>query len=230
MELLAMESNLTKALEDLGEIRKAIANVQQLTSRSANALRLEFVIHAVLTVLAGGFLIVESTSEISFTRVLYWSDGNHVLRWVIVAGVAAILVALCSALYVALWRGARRTGESFNDYVSRNFSPLRRASFLSDLFIKFMVVALMILVQRPDNVAPLLLLFTGDYILQGRLFVLPPKIGLAVGILCLGLGTYQVLFMDGSLEVPFAAFLLASVLSLFKIRNQLKALSVGSPV
>lgn len=220
-----MEPKVTQALEDLSEIRRAIESVRRHSTRSVAALRLELVVHAVLTVLASGFLLVEATSEISFTQVLYWSDSHNLLRWWIVGATAVILMALSGALYLALWRSARRTGESLNDYVSRNFAPLRRASFLSDLFIKFLVIALMVLVQRPDNVAPLLLLFTGDYILQGRLFVLPPKISLVLGLLCLFGGTYQVLFLDGLLEIPFAAFLLASVLSLVHLRAQIRQVS-----
>jgi hypothetical protein len=113
-----------------------------------------------------------------------------------------------------LWRVARREGENLSSYVERNFAYLRVLSFGSDLFLKFIATAAVILAGRGDWVAPLLMIFTGDYLLQGRVFILPLRGALVFGLGCFVLGVVQLLWLEGSLVYPLSVFCAACLLSL----------------
>ena len=80
--------------------------------------------------------------------------------------------------------------------------------------MKFVAVALVLLAGQSQWVAPLLIAFTGDYLLQGRLFTLPTKVAAALGIVCIGGALLQFLSYSDSLLVPLAVF---SVISAFSV-------------
>ena len=80
--------------------------------------------------------------------------------------------------------------------------------------MKFVAVALVLLAGQSQWVAPLLIAFTGDYLLQGRLFTLPTKIAVALGVVCIGAALLQFLSHSDSLLIPLAVF---SVISAFSV-------------
>lgn len=214
--------NLSQAIYDLAAIRRAIEHAAE-PKPSADATRLGIIIHSVLSILCVSFLIVEIASGGRLTWGLYASMDFAILRFLGVLVIGFVLLCLCGALYFSLWSASRNAGESFEEFVGRNFRPLRRVSFLSDLFVKFSVISGLIFVQRPDVVAAFLFLFTADYLLQGRLFVLPWRYAVLLGTASMGYGTYVLLFVDESLVAPFVVFLLASVSSLIYLLQLRKA-------
>jgi hypothetical protein len=83
--------------------------------------------------------------------------------------------------------------------------------------------------RHPEWVAALLTLFIGDYLIQGRFFVLPLRAGLAVGVATFGLALLQMSVGSGSLVWPlliFAGVCAASTLWLFLRHRQQQAAAV----
>lgn len=210
-----------QAIRDLREIKRAIARAEGSSDDSAEecVTSTHLASHVIAVTLASAFAAAELISYHNATNFLYASYHDERWRYVGIAAIAAILVSLIVALYLSIWREAQREGEAFNDYIARNFLYLRNVSFLSDLFVKFSAVALVILARRPDWVAPLLFLFTGDYLLQGRFFVLPVNLSLVAGFLFVIAAVVQLIFYEGVILYPMAAFAAVGVWSLLRIRR-----------
>ena len=135
---------------------------------------------------------------------------------------AMMLLLLLSCLYFTVWRAARKEGEDFTGYAARNFRYLRNLSFLSDLLIKFVVLALLIMAPKPEWIGPMLLAFTADYLIQGRFFVLPPAISLPAALVCLGLAVYQFSLGSTVLILPLVVFIVCAIASLLTVIRSMK--------
>ncbi len=226
-----MDSNISvrQAMRDLREIQRAIARAEGASydDSKQSVTDTHFASHVIALLLAGSFAVMEKLSYHNATNFLYASYHDETWRFVGIAAIAAILVCLISALYISVWREARREGEEFDDYVARTFVYLRNVSFLSDLFVKFSAVALVILARRSDWVAPLLILFTGDYLLQGRFFVLPVTASLVAGFAFLIAAVLQLVYFEGIIFYPMAAFAGLTLWSLLRILSLRKNASAG---
>src|SRR5262249_20084845 len=107
------------------------------------------------------------------TTTLLSSVHNRIANIMIVAAVGAFLAVCIAILYSVVSRAASKIEDELDNYIKRHFSYLQNLSHLSDLLVKFAVVASLIMGARPDWVAPFLLIFTADYLMQGRFFTLP---------------------------------------------------------
>ena len=130
---------------------------------------------------------------------------------------ACLILAMIVSLYLVLWRAAQNSGEEFNTYIARNFRYARHLSYISDLLMKFIAVSLILLVGQPQWIAPLLLAFTGDYLLQGRLFTLPTRVGVVLGVRCLAARFIQFVNHSSELLVPFVVFIVITGISLGRL-------------
>ena len=139
------------------------------------------------------------------------------IRLVGIGLMAGILIGLVILLYFVIWRAARNSGEELNAYIVRNFRYARLLSYLSDLLLKFAAVALVMLAGRPEWIPPLLLAFTGDYLVQGRLFTLPTRLAVLLGTLCIATGLYQFLAQIETLLMPLGIFTLVALISLGRL-------------
>ena len=139
------------------------------------------------------------------------------IRLVGIGFIAGILIGLVILLYFVIWRAARNSGEELNAYIVRNFRYARLLSYLSDLLLKFTAVALVMLAGHPEWVPPLLLAFTGDYLVQGRLFTLPTRLAVLLGTLCIAAGLYQFLAQIPTLLTPLAVFTLVALISMTRL-------------
>ena len=83
--------------------------------------------------------------------------------------------------------------------------------------MKFVALSLILMVGQPQWIAPLLLAFTGDYLLQGRLFTLPIRAGVVLGVLCMAAGLIQFFSDSAELLVPFVVFILITGISLGRL-------------
>ena len=69
------------------------------------------------------------------------------------------------------------------------------------------------LAGHPEWIPPLLLAFTGDYLVQGRLFTLPTKSAVILGVICIGTGLYQFLTDLQTLLLPLIVFTAVAMIS-----------------
>ena len=169
---------------------------------------------------------MEALGDGFLTRTLMLGRQSPDLSLIGIGLMGGILVGLVILLYFVIWRAARHNGEEFNAYIVRNFRYARLLSYLSDLLMKFTAVALVLLAGRPEWVPPLLLVFTGDYLVQGRLFTLPTRTAVLLGALCIAIGLFQFVAGLESLIPPLAVFsAIASVsigrlIRLHRVQNQ----------
>lgn len=208
-------NDMQRAIRDLAEIRRAIERAERQPDMpiSISGLRAQRFVHLAGIVILAVMIVIEYHLNPGRFDSLIRTYRSTQVRYLFVCSLAAMLAAMACGLYLVVWHEARKAGETFEAWVARNFRYLSSLSFLSDLFVKFSSLALMILARRPDWVAPLLAIFTGDYLIQGRFFLLPVRMSLLLGFLCVAFGTVQCLFLPGSLLYPFAIVLVVLVLS-----------------
>jgi hypothetical protein len=170
-------------------------------------------------VFSGAFLIQElglspfEGGHLTLTRLLTLAAGSPALSTAVVGALGIFLATMSVGLYAILWVGARKDGEQLSEYVARNFRTLSAMSFLSDLAIKFSGLAISIMAQHPEWVAPLLLLFTADYLFQGRFFVLSLGSSLVLGTLAVGLGLFSLWSGQNALTIATSAFVIVTATS-----------------
>ena len=222
------ELDIRKAIADVELIRRGLnqAENQPVEAPHVDLLGVtvtaNLVIQTVAVALAGALLLTEALGQRYLSRLLELGATAPDLRLLGVALIAGLLVGLVILLYLVIWRAARNSGEDFNQYLVRNFRYARLLSYLSDLFIKFVAVSLLILGGHTAWIGPLLLVFTGDYLIQGRLFTLSTRVAIGLGAFCIVAGLVQ-FFMGVVSLLPalvfFTAIGAASMGRLIRIRK-----------
>jgi hypothetical protein len=219
---------LEQLLRDVREVRRAVDRADGATrSPGYGSLGAHKMIHVLCIILSAALLILDTAVSPSLTTLLYATASNTdfftLLRYVSVLMILALLVCLCGVVYLLVWRAAKRVNENVADFIGRNFRYLSIASFTSDMFIKFSAVALVILAQRPDWVAPVLIACTGDYLIQGRGFILSTRLSVLLGVFYLVLATIILIWFEGFLWYSFLAVLFPLVLSMCRIEILIRA-------
>ncbi len=225
------QQEVQSTLCDIREMRRAIERVEKQGSGamlSVSSLRLQRLILILMAGLVAGLTMFELVVQPSITDMVFVTHYSSILRYIGVITIFIFLAALAVVLYLMLWRAAQQQGESFDAYLSRHFAYLKSMSFVSDLFVKFAAVAVAILARRPDWVAPLLVICTGDYLVQGRFFVLPLRLGMVLGVVYLMLGTAILVWLSGVLIYAFVPFLVATLLSLGYVEYLLRKLKTSA--
>jgi len=208
IEMAQDELNVRKAIADIELIRRVLDQADHKTDT------------ADLFGFLAGF---ELFSGDALTELLMLGGQSPELRLAGIGIIASILAGLVILLYFVIWRAAQHSGEEFNSYVVRNFRYARLLSYLSDLMMKFGAIALVMLAGHPEWIAPLLLAFTGDYLVQGRLFTLPTRMAVILGAFCIGVGFFQFIVGLEQLLVPLIVFSVIACVStgrLIRLRRQ----------
>ncbi len=213
--MMSNQDELQGAIQDLGAIRRAIESAEAASwgGRLIGTTSLHLVLHICLAAIVSYLVIAETLIQPSITQRYLLAFQTQEVGIIAVVQIAIVLLLLIGLLYFIVWYQSRRAQESFEDYSARHFTYLRNLSFLSDLFVKFSAISLVIIAMRPDWVAPLLFVFTGDYLIQGRFFVFPVRTSLFLGTLCVLAGTIQCIFLPGTLVYPLISFLIITLLS-----------------
>ena len=208
------ELNVRKAIADVELIRRVLDQAEQNETpvQTAGLFGVTLTANLILQGLALGV-----SALLLLIEMLMLGATFPDIRLVGIGLIAGILIGLVILLYFVIWRAARNSGEELNAYIVRNFRYARLLSYLSDLLLKFTAVALVMLAGHPEWVPPLLLAFTGDYLVQGRLFTLPTRLAVLLGTLCIGAGLYQFLAQIQTLLTPLAVFTLVALISMTRL-------------
>ena len=210
------ELSVRKAIADIELLRRVLDQADHKTVKTGLfgvTLTANIVLQGLALTSAILLAAIELFSGGGLTRLLMLGGQSPELRLVGIGVIASILAGLFILLYFVIWRAARHSGEEFNSYVVRNFRYARLLSYLSDLMMKFGAVALVLLAGHPEWIAPLLLAFTGDYLVQGRLFTLPTRMAVILGAICIGAGFFQFIAGLDQLLVPLIVFSLIACVS-----------------
>lgn len=208
--------DVQKALSDIAVIRRALDQTgqDQMDTRLVGVtLEANLLLQAVAFVSALGLCLLEIVSGNAITSTLMAGGQLDEFRRFGIGMMGIILIVLLFTLYFVLWRAALHNGENLGEYITRNFRYVRNLSLVSDLMMKFIPLALLLLAGKPEWLAPVLLAFTGDYLLQGRFFTFPTKASVLLGIACLVAAFVQFFSHSPALLYPLAAFALIAGLS-----------------
>lgn len=205
-----------QALADISLIRRALDNADQdpIDTRLVGVtLEANLLLQSAAFLAALGLCAAEILSGNSVTQTLMMSGEVDELRHFGIGFMASILTGLLVTLYFILWRAALHSNESMGAYITRNFKYVKNLSLISDLLMKFITIALLLLAGKAAWVAPVLMAFTGDYLLQGRFFTLPTKTSVVLGVGCLAAAFGQFIMGSHALLFPLAAFTLIAGVS-----------------
>ena len=208
--------DIQKALADIAVIRRALnqADQDQMDSRLVGVtLDANLLLQAVAFMSALALCLLEIASGNAITQTLMLGGQIDEFRRFGIGLMGFILLGLLITLYFVLWRAALHNGEDMGSYITRNFKYVKNLSLISDLLMKFITLALLLLAGKAEWVAPVLMAFTGDYLLQGRFFTLPTKTSVVIGIGCLALAIAQFLSGSSALLLPLGVFAFIAGLS-----------------
>ncbi|MEN8132363.1 MAG: hypothetical protein ABFS45_19730 [Pseudomonadota bacterium] len=209
MNTNTQDIDIQKAITDIAIIRQVLNNAEQdqIDSKLVGiTLDANLLLQSIAFVCALALCIMEIVTGGTMTVTLMSGGQFDEMRKFGIVFMGAILVGLLIPLYFVIWRAARHNGEDISSYVSRNFKYLKNLSFISDLLMKFFGIALILLADKPEWVAPLLAAFTGDYLLQNRFFTLSTKVSAVLGMVCIAVAIYLFVTSLYALIVPLAIF------------------------
>ena len=223
---------LEKAFSDLAAIRRAIEKTNEASGQSIVQnviLGTNLAIQAAALALALLFLVFElRTNHIGTFSLLYSvKDAQFMLQGLFQTGL--FLLFLVTLLYGLVFWGAKKSNQGAVSFIARNFAYLKNFSLLCDLLVKYCIFALLLFAGKPEWIAPLLMLFIGDYLLQGRFFTISLFWSLILGSLCV-LGA-AVQFAAGSALIawPLGMFCLVAAFSAISLlRLQRKQSAAGA--
>lgn len=217
--------NLEEALLALTDIRRSIDRVNN-PRPSRTSLHARFVILASAATGAACFLLAECLNH-RVTNGLLRSQVSPELR---INGLTTIGLALFLAvtiIFCIFQFHARQAEQHPKAFVDRYFPQLALLAFSSDLLVKYAALAAVILALRPHFVAPLLLVFIGDYLLQGRIFELPFRLSILAAACTLLLAAAQFSSGDPSVLLPLGIFTAMALLSAMRTRAELRQVAQG---
>lgn len=214
------QKTLSQAIEDLAVIRRAVeaANPQSSLVMSDETRQAQLLLHVPVLITAGLFLVADLFDQ-RITAFMSAMKYDTEFMGIGLALMAGYLALICVASFFILVRAAQKSEEALPDYVARNFRALRNISVGSDLLVKFVSLALVIFAGHTEWVAPLLFVFSGDHLLQGRLISLPVRAAIPVGVAMMAAGVAQFYFRSGNLTYPLAAFCLVTTASALRLRK-----------
>lgn len=213
---MMQDTNIQRAIQDLATIRRAIEGSGNPNAGSNTGIvrKAQLLVQGIALGAASFLLGYELLAERNMTWMLELSRLDREIAEMGLVEVAISLPFLLAAIYFIAWRSAKHTERTLPEFLQRNFTYLRNLNFLSDLFVKFMVLSLAVMSGHGEWVPALLLLFTGDYLLQGRFFTLPLPVALVAGALCFaGAGT---IYLMGAVHlwIPLAVWAALNLMSL----------------
>ena len=208
---------LQNALSDV-EVIKQIINREEKDGRLVGiTLKSNIVLLAAASFLSATLCIIEIISKGSMTITLLAAPHSSELKYFGIGFMALILITLTALLYFILWRAAKHNNEEYKDYIARNFIYFKSTSLMSDLLMKFIAIALLVLANKPEWIALMLTAFIGDYLLQGRFFTLPNKTSMVLGLICFSITLAMFIKTNANLLIPLAVFSVVSISSLVRL-------------
>jgi hypothetical protein len=217
--------DIQNALADIAMIRRTLnlADQDQMDTRLVGVtLDANLILQTLALITASALLLVEIFSGSILMQTLMSAGNIDELRHVGIGLIGFTLAGLLITLYFVLWRAAMHNGESIQSYITRNFKYVKNLSLISDLLMKFGTLSLLLLASKAEWIAPILIAFTADYLLQGRFFTLPTKISAILGIACLGAAILQFTSNTYSLIWPLGIFSLIVGISVVRLALRYK--------
>lgn len=220
-----IQSAAQRALAEVALIKSSLRQGMQGEVLSAASLRAHLamnIIAFVLVAFLAGFEMMTGRFYQDLEMSAVYPELRH--EGMIMLGVFLLVVVACC--YGFLYLEAREQQQSFGVFTSKHFKFFSSLSLFSDLTLKYAVFFMLVFAMKPEWIAATLMLFTADFVLQGRFFVLPASVTLIAGATCLAIGISMFIIPVTALVWPLCAFaglLFVNTLFILKYRAKLAA-------
>ncbi|MBY0554705.1 hypothetical protein K2P97_09260 [bacterium] len=223
-------NQITKnSINDLAYIQRLLNRIESNEfSMPLNkfALEINILFQSLCLLFAMAFVGYELVSSGGITSSMLLSANDSELGHLGMQTVLLILLGLVAVFYYLVWRASVASGRDLSQYLEVNFKFLKNLSLISDLLVKFIVVYLMVTLGQPQFVSLLLVLFVGDYLIQGRFFNLSLRLSLIAGMLCFVVAGLLYWQQNFGLIYPLILFSSITLISVFNL-VQSKKMSVA---
>ncbi len=213
--------DIESALQDILSMRQSIQafQISKEGKITQSVYKAQLALQGIALALASIMLVVELVGSNLITAHLLKPLPIAYANFYIALSIAVFLVGCVITSYKVVGRAAEKTGSDADQFIRRNFSYLQNLSHISDLAVKFFVLSLLLYVGRPDLIAVSLLVFTSDYLLQGRFFVYPPRYAQVLAALTLALAGFMFLNDIPVVLWPLLWFFLLTCFSMAQLRK-----------
>ncbi|HVK62409.1 MAG TPA: hypothetical protein VM432_12700 [Bdellovibrionales bacterium] len=219
MQTPSESENYQQAMQDIVAIRRSIQSYKKTKDGQIGESRFQAnqKIHLMTFALCSLFAVIELFTGFGITRALIQESTASIPRALILLSIGVFLALCIATMYFVVNRAAESTQDDFQNYIKRNFVYLQNLSHLSDLSIKFVVVAALLFVNKPEWIAPFLFLFTADYLLQGRFFVLSIRSSMLCAIACAVAAAIMFYANNGQVLWPLIGFDILTAVSIRRL-------------
>jgi hypothetical protein len=212
------EFDLKQAFQDLEVIRRTLArsqteSIDDAAVRTAQKTQLRMQVVGILV--AGMIILFELLTNNGCTGSILLSAENANLALSGSLEVGIILLVLSITLRHMVTTSHPEQGEKQERFIKRNFSYLHNSSFFADLVLKYSIFSALIYARSPQLVGPLFTMFIGDYLMQGRFFVLPMGPSMLGGLSCVVIGFACLILQLPYIIYPAVLFALSGIASCF---------------
>lgn len=175
------QEQITKAIEDLSIIRRAVDPRQKIKQNAIRSQAYLF-LQGLMFAISALFAAIEVITDGQMTSFLRAADREAEFFWYSVAFMGVLLAMMSGAGAMIIARSAKLNDEGFSYYLDRHFQSFRNMSVYYDLVLKLVVLSLLLAAGKAAWVGPTLFLFTGDYLFQRRLTQLSDRTTISLGL------------------------------------------------
>ena len=211
--MVAQKKDVVEAIENLAAIRGAI-DPARIETRRMSRTHAHLILQALLFAIAILFTLIEVFTGHQMTGFLRAADQQVEFFWYSVAYMAVFLTLSSGTVAMIFVRSAKMTGDGFYDFTDRHFRSFSDLSFFSDLGLKWVTLVALLAAGKSVWIAPILFLFTCDYLLQRRFVKMPNAWTHALAICSLVAAGVQFILGSALLLWPLLGFSLISLVSL----------------
>lgn len=216
--------NKDKALDDLRFVADVIKQFEEARNdKKTPVLKAQIMIEAFLLFSSATLLFVELVTGGAITRDFYYSIQDTEFRK---AGLVNLGITVSFGLllmYAIAWFAWKKSELKFSAFLQKNFSYLAKLNVGIDFCTKFVALSLVIVSGKIEYVAPLLLVFQFDVLIQGKIFHLKLIQGIGLGFLALGLAFWMLWAHESSVAYPLAFFAASVMLSTLNTLKKLRS-------
>ncbi len=216
-----------KALSDLEALKHAVLLRKNQSPLGVDSVELHHKLHIIALTFVVCLVILDFPEKYLLTTDVLASAGDAALQMSGIVSAGVVLLMFLAGGYGLVAFQARKQRQKYDEYTERYFTHFRNLSLFSDLFVKYAAFCAIILAGKPEWLAPALLLFTGDWVMQGRFFVLGARLSTLLGLACFAGALVMFLTGAGLMMIPLIVFLGINMFSLVgivgfkkKIKNQ----------
>jgi len=218
-------SNISKekALEDLNFVSDIIKQFEESRlEKNVPALKAQLWIDLFLLLSCGTLLFVEWATMGMITRDFYYSVQDSEFRKSGLINLGIITALGLGFIYLLTWINWKKTSLSFSKFLEKNFNYLKKLNIGVDFCTKFIALSLVIAAGKIEYVAPLLLIFQFDILLQGKIFNFTFKQGSIFGLSALAIALWMLSDNQASMMFPLAFFFAIALYSALKTVHSIR--------